>query len=365
MFPACSRRPLSRRAWRALVAMAAVLVLAGCLQSSQPDNPTTDAASQSDPARTAPSTRAAPSSAGALRAALTAPGIRRHLVALQRIADEHGGNRASGTPGYDASVSYLVGELRATGYQPQLQRFRSRQDSKSATLPLTNVVAELPGTRNDRVIMIGAHLDSVAAGPGMNDNASGSAMVLELVRQLADARLPATIRFAWWDGEEPGRLGSGHYVAALDRAERERILLYLNLDMVGSPNYLRLVYAGDSDHAPPGSEVVEKLLTDYFSSQGLAVGSLEPGEGSDHAPFAAAGIPIGGLFTGVDPKTRSEQATYGGTVGAPADPCYHQACDDLTNLNLVALKQMGDATAHVLMRLALDPAALDEAKAVG
>jgi Zn-dependent M28 family amino/carboxypeptidase len=125
----------------------------------------------------------------------------------------------------------------------------------------------------------------------MNDNASGSAMVLELAQQLANARLPATVRFAWWDGEEPGQLGSSRYVAALDPAERDRIMLYLNLDMVGSPNFTRLVYAGDGDHVPPGSKVVEQHLIDYFRTQGLAVDLLEPGEGSDHAGFADAGFP--------------------------------------------------------------------------
>jgi Zn-dependent M28 family amino/carboxypeptidase len=94
-------------------------------------------------------------------------------------------------------------------------------------------------------------------------------------------------------------------------------MLYLNLDMVGSPSFTRLVYAGDGDHVPPGSKVVEQHLIDYFRTQGLAVDLLEPGEGSDHAAFADAGIPVGGLFTGTD-------------------PCYHQASDDLTNIDPVA-----------------------------
>jgi Zn-dependent M28 family amino/carboxypeptidase len=124
------------------------------------------------------------------------------------------------------------------------------------------VGADPPGPRRDQVVIIGAHLDGVPAGPGINDNASGSAMVLELAEQLADARLPATVRFAWWDGEEPGKLGSSHYVSELAPGERERVLLYLNLDMVGSPNFTRLVYAGDGDQVPPGSEVIAQILTD-------------------------------------------------------------------------------------------------------
>jgi Zn-dependent M28 family amino/carboxypeptidase len=240
----------------------------------------------------------------------------------------------------------VADQLRASGYKPQLRRSDNPDDSKSTTPPARNLVADLAGARSDRVVMIGAHLDSVTAGPGMNDNASGSAVVLELAQQLANARLPATVRFAWWDGEEPGQLGSSRYVAALDPAERDRIMLYLNLDMVGSPNFTRLVYAGDGDHVPPGSKVVEQHLIDYFRTQGLAVDLLEPGQGSDHAAFADAGIPVGGLFTG-------------------SDPCYHQACDDLTNIDSVALDQMADAAADAVMRFAQDPAALDRAKASG
>jgi Zn-dependent M28 family amino/carboxypeptidase len=128
---------------------------------------------------------------------------------------------------------------------------------------------------------------------------------------------------------------------------------------------MRLVYSGDSDHAPPGSDAVERLLTDYFRSQGLDADLLEPGEGSDHAPFAAVGIPIGGLFTGLEPKTEQKQSTYGGTAGAAADPCYHKACDGLDNINLVVLDQMADAAASVVMKLALDTAALERVRPGG
>jgi aminopeptidase S len=348
---------------RMLVATVVALVV-GCTGSPRPADPTA-AAPGSGPSPTPPAAATTPSSPAALRAAVTAQGIRRHLAALQRVADRHGGNRASGTPGFGASMAYVASQLRAAGYQPQIQRFGFRADADSATQSGSNLLAQRPGTRSNRVVMIGAHLDSVPAGPGINDNASGAAVLLELAKQLADARLPVTVRFAWWDGEEPGRFGSSHYVRELGRTERNRIVVYLNLDMVGSPNYTRLVYSGDGDHAPPGSDAVEQLLTDHFRSQGLAVGSLEPGEGSDHAPFAAAGIPIGGLFTGLESKTQQEQSTYGGTAGAAADPCYHKACDDLTNINLVALDQMADATASAVMRLALDPAALERARPSG
>jgi aminopeptidase S len=334
---------------RALVAMAAVLLLTGCTSSERPVNP-------------APA-NPAPASSSALQVAVTTEAIHRDLAALQRIADEHGGNRAAGSPGFNASVAYLTSELRAAGYQPQLQRFEIQADPGSAAQPATNVLVELPGTRGDRVIMIGAHLDSTPEGPGMNDNASGAATTLELARQLAGARLPATVRFAWWDGEELGQLGSGHYVQTLERPARDQIAAYLNLDAIGSPNFVRLVYAADDD-APPGSKVVEQAFTGYFAAKGLPVDLVKPGDSFDQAPFAAAGIPVGGVFTGTEPKTREQQAAYGGTTEA-ADPCYHQSCDQLGNLNLAVLDQMADAAAHATMTLASDVAAVDRAPAGG
>jgi Zn-dependent M28 family amino/carboxypeptidase len=197
----------------------------------------------------------------------------------------------------------------------------------------------------------------------MNDNASGSATVLELARQLAAARPTATVRFAWWGSEELGLLGSRHYLEQLGRADRDRIALYLNLDMVGSRNAQRLVYDGGARGAPPGSQVIQQVLTDHLRGQGLAVGTTSLGGGSDHAPFAAAGIPVGGLYTGAgEVKSRQEAERFGGTAGRPADPCYHRRCDDLDNLDLTVLGQMAGAAAHAVATFARDPALVDRAR---
>lgn len=239
---------------------------------------------------------------------------------------------------------------------------RVRVDVESQRRPTSNVVAELAGG-GDRVVMVGAHLDSVSAGPGMNDNASGSATVLELARQLAGTRPAATVRFAWWGGEELGLLGSRHYLEQLGRPERDRVALYLNLDMVASPNARRLVYDGSARGAPPGSQVIQQVLSDYLRGQGLTVGTTSLGGGSDHAPFAAAGIPVGGLFTGAgEPKSQQDQEAFGGTAGQPADPCYHQRCDNLGNLDLTVLDQMADAAAHAVASFARDPGPVDRAR---
>jgi Zn-dependent M28 family amino/carboxypeptidase len=74
---------------------------------------------------------------------------------------------------------------------------------------------------------------------------------------------------------------------------------------------------------------------------------------SDYGPFIEAGIPAGGLFTGAeDIKSAEEARLFGGTAGEAFDPCYHAACDDITNLNKTALDQMSDATTHATLAFA-------------
>jgi Zn-dependent M28 family amino/carboxypeptidase len=506
---------MNRRSTRLLAGVLAVL-LVGCTPARSSGDGRPSPASPST-VTTGPAAGRAPGAAPArfpapagLRAAVTVEAIRAHLAALQAAADRHGGNRAAGTPGYDASVDYVVGQLRAAGYRPQVQRFqagrfrersrpllelsgaapeaagdyrtfefsgsgdvtaplhpvdlrlppgpgadsstsgcqpadfagfprgavallqrgtcpfrakvdnarragaaaavifnegqagrtevppgtlggpgvalpvlaasfelgrrlaaagpgqrvRVRTDTESTGLPTSNVLVELPGADPRRVVMAGAHLDSVAAGPGINDNASGSATLLEIARRVAGTRPPHTVRFAWWGAEELGLLGSRHYLGGLDRAERGRIALYLNLDMVGSPNFRRLVYDGDDRGAPAGSAVIERLLADDLRGRGLAVGQVSLGGGSDHASFAAAGIPVGGLFTGAgETKSAQERDAVGGTTG-PADPCYHDRCDDLDNLDLGVLDQMADAAATAVATFARDTGPVDRLRSV-
>ena len=98
------------------------------------------------------------------------------------------------------------------------------------------MIAEKAGTNTDNVVMAGAHLDSVDAGPGINDNGSGSAALLETALQMAKVKPVNTVRFAWWAAEEAGLLGSAAYVDGLSQAEKDKIALYMNYDMVGSPN---------------------------------------------------------------------------------------------------------------------------------
>ena len=224
-----------------------------------------------------------------------------------------------------------------------------------------NVIAESRIGRADRLVVVGAHLDSVQRGPGLNDNGSGSALILEVAEQLKGLRPSNRLRFVWWGAEELGLLGSRHYVRRLSPAARRAHALYLNFDMVGSPNFVRFVYDGDASSTQsrldlhPASAAIERVFARYFDSRGLAYRETSLGGSSDHAPLAQAGIPVGGLFTGADgSKSSADASVFGGAAGRPYDPCYHRACDNAANLSGVVLTQMTRAAAHAVRHFARD-----------
>jgi Zn-dependent M28 family amino/carboxypeptidase len=410
----------------------------------------------------------------------------RHLVALQRIADRNGGNRASATPGYDASVEYVAGLLRRSGYQVTTPEYtyedRVAVDgtlvvggqtfalgllgdsdpapvggvtaqmvvlpedattgceagdfagtvvtgaivvirrggctflqkatnaaaagavhaiiSNSATgadllggamgqpapIPVgftdfatgntlvalsgqtatadpsvevrtttsRNVVAQTRKGRTDNVVMAGAHLDSVEVGPGINDNGSGSSGLLEVALELGGrSNVENAVRFAWWGSEELGLIGSQAYVDALTFEEQLDIALYLNFDMIGSPNAAYFVYDGDDSDAvgagpgPYGSAQIEETLASFIGGQlGVPTQGTDFSGRSDYGGFIAVGIPSGGLFTGAEGiKTAEQAALWGGTAGIAYDPCYHAACDNLGNVDRQAFDRNIDAIA--------------------
>ena len=447
---------------------------------------------------------------------VTLQGVRAHQAALQDIADANGGTRASGSPGYDASVDYVVERLEAAGYEPTVQTFNfvtyieltpsafeqisptptsyvedfstgdfytmsysgsgdvtgivepiadislgagntstsgceasdfvgftpgnialiqrgacdfslkadnaiaagasaviifnqgntpDREGVIAGTLgeaftgdvpvvgvpyalgvefintaPVTvrlftdtermptttyNVLAELEGRSDEHVVMVGGHLNSVQEGPGINDNGSGSAAILEVAEQIAKVKPYNAVRFAWWGGEESGLVGSTYYVQDLiDRYFAEgdetilQIGLYLNFDMVGSPNYVFKIYDGDGSDfgisGPPGSDVIEAYFERFYTRVGQPYKATEFSGRSDYGPFIdLADIPSGGLFTGAEEiKTPEEEAIWGGTAGAQLDPCYHLACDTFDNNNDDALDVNSDAIAAATLYFA-------------
>jgi Zn-dependent M28 family amino/carboxypeptidase len=392
--------------------------------------------------------------------AITRAELNDHLAALQRIADHSGGNRAAGTPGYDASADYVAEGLRDAGWEVERQQvpftyfqlrgaslkvdgrtlertkqfqvltysgsgrasgdlrsaadgcspddfaglqpgeiplvhrgvcfFRvkarnaeraganaivvfgsveSRRGVPSGTLAMPgiripvvlvstralgnagdgtpvevmvdadtragrteNVIAETPRGDSDRVVMAGGHLDSVANGPGINDNGSGVATLIEAAEAIGPNPPGARVRLGFWAAEELGLLGSRHYVNSLDRADKRRISAYVNLDMVGSPNAVPELYAD-------GDATLARILQ---RASGPKLGNVAAGQSSDHAFFKAAGIAVSGLYTGSDEP---------GPGGRPRDPCYHLACDTIDNVGRGVLLRMARATAEALEAL--------------
>ncbi|XCM84177.1 M28 family metallopeptidase [Kitasatospora sp. HUAS MG31] len=300
----------------------------------------------------APATAGAqPAPAAAPAASTAAPDIpvanvKAHLAQLQSIATANGGNRAHGRAGYKASIDYVKAKLDAAGFTTSLKTFSYNGSTGY------NLIADWPGGDATHVIMAGSHLDSVTGGPGINDNGSGSAGILEVALAVSRAGLQPTkhLRFGWWGAEEYGMVGSKNYVNSLSAADRSSIEAYLNFDMIGSPNPGYFVYDDDTK--------LDNLFKDYFSGLGVATEPETEGDGrSDHAPFKNAGIPVGGLFSGADyTKTSAQAAKWGGTAGQAFDRCYHSSCDTSANINDTALDRMSDAIAHAIWTLGTETA---------
>nr|WP_223182492.1 MULTISPECIES: M28 family metallopeptidase [unclassified Streptomyces] len=208
-----------------------------------------------------------------------------------------------------------------------------------------NVIAETRAGNAANTVMLGSHLDSVTAGPGINDNGSGSAGLLQTALELAKSKekVRNKVRFAWWSAEENGLLGSQHYVDNLTALDKSEIKLYLNFDMIASPNYGLFVYDGDDSDGvgegpgPAGSAQLERDITDYMDKKGLPHAGTDFTGRSDYGPFIEVGIPSGGTFTGAEGiKSPAEAAKFGGQAGVAYDVNYHAKGDDLKNINMTA-----------------------------
>ena len=227
------------------------------------------------------------------------------------------------------------------------------------TRSTVNVIAETPGGDPAHVLLLGGHLDSVIDGPGINDNGSGTMAILEIAREVAGTMAGPTagaawkVRFAFWTGEELGLWGSSAYVQGLDAAAIDSIEAYLNFDMIGSSNGVRLVYDASGGPRPAEAATLTGLFGQAFEREGLLWQSAPLGGSSDHFAFEQAGIAVGGLFSGANEvKTASRADLFGGTAEAPNDPCYHLACDTVDNVDPVLLEQMARAAAWVVGALA-------------
>jgi aminopeptidase S len=267
-----------------------------------------------------------------------------HLDQFQSIATSNGGNRYTGRPGYLASANWVKSKLDAAGYTTTLQSFSTSSGTSY------NVIAEWPHGDANHVVMTGSHLDSVSAGPGINDNGSGSAGVLETALAYAASGQVAKnrLRFGFWGAEELGLVGSKYYVNNLPAAERAKIELYLNFDMIASPNPGYFVY----DDNPAGNGARDDLVS-YFTSKSVQTEFIDVQGRSDHAAFRSLGIPTAGTFSGAEDIKTSAQATkWGGTANTAFDACYHRSCDTISNLDLTSLDRQIDAIGHMVWNYA-------------
>ncbi|KAG9221494.1 hypothetical protein CCMSSC00406_0009483 [Pleurotus cornucopiae] len=286
----------------------------------------------------------------------------------------------SGTLGDPNAAAFVpIGGISRAAGEDLVTRLASGQ-TIDATLDInifnedrysSNVIATSKAGDKSNIVFIGSHLDSVRAGAGINDNGSGSIAILELAVQLSKYRLKNAVRFAWWTAEEFGLVGSEHYVANLSEEERKKIALYINLDMVASPNYVHAVLDGDGSSGlnpgptPPGSGAIEKVFTDYYASKKIpSVPSAFNGR-SDYGPFIAEGIniPSGGIFTGAEGiKTEEQAKLFGGSAGVAYDVNYHGAGDSYDNLNFKAFEANAKAAAHAVATFVASTAVVEKEK---
>ncbi|KAJ2497744.1 hypothetical protein GGH96_004878 [Coemansia sp. RSA 1972] len=218
-------------------------------------------------------------------------------------------------------------------------------------------------------IVVGAHLDSVRGGPGINDNGSGSSSILEIQLTLAHTRFEPHNRlvFAWWGAEEDGLLGSRHFAHVMarnwtnrwtarePRVEWSDVALSLNFDMLASPNYIALVHNGTDAprSARKGSQRIQRVFENYFARHQYAYEVTDMRGGSDFLPFVQNGVPAGGVLAGAgELKSIKERLVHGGLARAALDTCYHRDCDTLLNINIDALQKMSRAAMYAVSTLA-------------
>lgn len=239
-------------------------------------------------------------------------------------------------------------------------------ETEAITNTTENVIADLAGVNTDNVVMAGAHLDSVQAGPGIQDNGSGSAALLSIALELAgnsDYTPQNSLRFAWWGAEESGLIGSFEYFTnanfGISEEDAAKISGYLNFDMIASPNFLYGIYDADETTfeaqvpVPEGSEAIEDLFEAYFSLKDIPYEDTMFSGRSDYQAFILSDIPSSGLFTGAEGIKTAEQASiWGGSEGEQFDQCYHLACDTIDNVSFEAFETNLDAVAYALINLA-------------
>ncbi|KAH1307047.1 hypothetical protein KXX11_004850 [Aspergillus fumigatus] len=274
-------------------------------------------------------------------------------VAAVIFNNEKGGLGGTlGTPSPDHVATFGLSDSDAAPFLEQLRRGQkvdaiAYMDATVETITTTNIIAQTKEGDADNCVMAGAHSDSVMEGPGINDDGSGSLTLLEIASLLPHYRVNNCVRLAWWAGEEEGLLGSDYYVSVLSEAENLKIRLFMDYDMLASPNFAYQVYNATNAVNPVGSEQLRDLYTEFYEAHGLNFTYIPFDGRSDYDAFIRNGIPGGGIATGAEViKTEEEQKMFGGVAGDAFDPCYHQLCDDVSNVNLTAWEVNTKLVAH-------------------
>ncbi|KCV67804.1 hypothetical protein H696_05746 [Fonticula alba] len=267
-----------------------------------------------------------------------------------------------------AGLRNMVADAAADADRPA-PRMNVYSNTKLTVADTENLFCDSPdATNSTNVVVLGAHLDSVPEGPGMNDNGSGSAALLEVAvqyfRNRTHKRAVNPVRFAWWAAEEIGLLGARHYVRTMQESgDIAKIAAYMNFDMLGSPNGVPYIHNGTDVNANIPLDVqnastrVQQQLESFFVDIAKAPYSFTHMQGgSDYLPFIEAGVPSSGMATGASGlKTEAERTIFGGDANAPHDACYHLPCDTLENINVPLLEQCARAAAHAGELLAVHP----------
>ena len=279
------------------------------------------------------------------------------------VADNVDEEKMGGTLGDHTQVQIpVIGVSKADGARLRADPgpVALKLDAGTRTVTARNVIAQTKTGSVQDVVMVGAHLDSVPAGPGINDNGSGVAAVLETAVQLGSSpKIHNAVRFGFWGAEEIGLVGSKRYVESLDVEQLRDIALYLNFDMLGSPNPGYFTYDGNQSappenggsvpRVPEGSPGIERTFVGYLKAQGKAAEDTSFDGRSDYDGFTMAGIPAGGLFSGAEESKTAEQAQlWGGTADAPFDPNYHKDTDTLDHIDRDALRINGGGVAYAV-----------------
>lgn len=297
---------------------------------------------------------------GAKQAVAAERGAVALIVADNTDADELVG----GTLGDDTDVKIPVvgiGKDAGAGLRAQPGAPATiRMNAGVRTERTRNVIAQTRTGSASDVVLVGAHLDSVPEGPGINDNGSGVAAVLETALQLGSSPgVNNAVRFAFWGAEEVGLKGSNDYIASLDTEQLKDIALYLNFDMLGSPNPGYFTYDGNQStqpdagqgvpRVPEGSAGIERTLVGYLDRAGKPARDTSFDGRSDYDAFTRAGVPAGGLFSGAeDDKTAEQAELWGGQADEPFDPNYHKDTDTFDRIDRTAMEIHGSGVGYVV-----------------